>query len=486
MPPLGLDSTAMFSLPRLMLLSAVQILRDWFRYKRAAEEVPFLAAGAREMTASTVTETVRRQYEALPYPPRNPEDDRNRLPTPAVDWLACVNHYCYAGRKNFQEGFQALVAGGGTGDATIFLAWQLRRTRATVIHLDLSQASIDVARKRARVRNLHNIRWIRGSLLDLPAMDLPKFDYINCSGVLHHLEDPPAGLAALRSVLKDDGAMGLMLYGQVGRTAVYLTQELMRRVNAGLDDPDETLRRAEEILRVLPKTNWLKRSEDIFDDHIRYGRAGIYDAYLHSCDRAYTAEEVHEFLASAGMKMVDYIPQTRFFYRPESLLQDETLLAEIRRRPIPEQETILELMWGHLKKHEFWAVPEARAAECRARLDDPENVPYHPSRKCESIGRQLLSALRQAGNQPIPFSVGPITVSLRPSRLSNLFLQHIDSRRTVGEILQLVREACPDPKPTYEEILSEFSPNYHAVSGLLDHLLLAHKSVMPFFQLQNN
>jgi hypothetical protein len=36
---------------------------------------------------------------------------------------------------------------------------------------------------------------------------------------LHHLPDPQAGLRALCAVLKDDGALALMLYGKYGRTA---------------------------------------------------------------------------------------------------------------------------------------------------------------------------------------------------------------------------------------------------------------------------
>ena len=36
-----------------------------------------------------------------------------------------------------------------------------------------------------------------GSLLDLPTLGLGSSDYIDCCGVLHHLADPPAGLAAL-------------------------------------------------------------------------------------------------------------------------------------------------------------------------------------------------------------------------------------------------------------------------------------------------
>ena len=57
----------------------------------------------------------------------------------------------------------ALVAGGGTGDATIFLAEQLRGTNAEVVHLDMSQASIALAQARAQIRGLDNITWVQKS-----------------------------------------------------------------------------------------------------------------------------------------------------------------------------------------------------------------------------------------------------------------------------------------------------------------------------------
>ena len=54
------------------------------------------------------------------------------------------------------------------------------------------------------------------NLTNLEARQLPieqaaalgrTFDLIVCTGVLHHLADPDAGLRALRSVLKPDGVM---------------------------------------------------------------------------------------------------------------------------------------------------------------------------------------------------------------------------------------------------------------------------------------
>jgi 2-polyprenyl-3-methyl-5-hydroxy-6-metoxy-1,4-benzoquinol methylase len=43
--------------------------------------------------------------------------------------------------------------------------------------------------------------------------------------VLHHLADPDAGLRALRSVLKPEGAIDLMVYARYGRTGISMLQD---------------------------------------------------------------------------------------------------------------------------------------------------------------------------------------------------------------------------------------------------------------------
>lgn len=65
-----------------------------------------------------------------------------------------INHYCFAGQQDFRNGWRVLVAGGGT--ATIYLAEQLRATDAEIVHLDLSAASIAIARRRAEIRRLQH------------------------------------------------------------------------------------------------------------------------------------------------------------------------------------------------------------------------------------------------------------------------------------------------------------------------------------------
>ena len=90
--------------------------------------------------------SVRKQYEALPYPERDPADEKQRLVQTWLDDLPMINHYCFAGRQTFHQGFRVLVAGGGTGDATLYLAEQLKGLGAQIVHLDMSTASIAIAR----------------------------------------------------------------------------------------------------------------------------------------------------------------------------------------------------------------------------------------------------------------------------------------------------------------------------------------------------
>ncbi len=63
-----------------------------------------------------------------------------------------------------------MVAGGGTGSALLYLAEQLRHTDAQLIYLDFSWKSLDIARQRAQLRGLGNIRWIHNSIENIESI----------------------------------------------------------------------------------------------------------------------------------------------------------------------------------------------------------------------------------------------------------------------------------------------------------------------------
>jgi hypothetical protein len=72
-----------------------------------------------------MTDPVRDQYEVYPYPARDPRDEAKRLIETTQSHLDEINHYVYAGRRDFSRPFRVLVAGGGTGGVTVMLARRL-------------------------------------------------------------------------------------------------------------------------------------------------------------------------------------------------------------------------------------------------------------------------------------------------------------------------------------------------------------------------
>ena len=124
------------------------------------------------------------------------------------------------------------------------------------------------------------------------------FDLIICTGVLHHLADPDAGLRALRSVLKSEGVMHLMVYAPYGRTGVYMLQEYCRRLGIGTSPRDiEDLSRALQLLpRHHPLTALVADSKD-------FAKAdALADTLLNPRDRAYSVPQLFEFIEDAGLE----------------------------------------------------------------------------------------------------------------------------------------------------------------------------------------
>jgi len=296
---------------------------------------------------------VRNQYEDYPYPARNPEAEKATLYVAKSTSLDCINHYCFGGARDFSSNFRVLIAGGGTGDDAIYLAEQLRNTSAEVVYLDMSTSSMKIAQERAAIRKLDNIQWIHDSLLNIPQLDIGSFDFISCTGVLHHLEDPQAGLNALKTVLNDDGAMYIMLYATIGRTGIYQMQDLLRLINTETPDIEKQISNAKVVLNALPPGNWFSFNSvscklDLATD------IGIYDLLLHTQDRAYTVPELYEYIETSGLQVNKLYnpdhPLGDMVFQPQTYIKDPTLLNKINELPFKTQAAICELLFGQLMK----------------------------------------------------------------------------------------------------------------------------------------
>ncbi len=437
--------------------------------------------------AQDYIEEVRNQYEDYPYPPRDPEGEKKYLLASSSESLDLVNHYCFGGKRDVRKNFRALVAGGGTGDASIFLAEQLRDTDAEIIHLDISEASMAVAKERAKIRGLDNITWEHASLLSLPKMSLGKFDFINCCGVLHHLESPKRGLLALKSALKSDGAMSIMVYARYGRTGVYQMQNLMRMINGDEKNAAKKVENCEKVLADLPPSNWFKRGEDLYADHKLGDPAGVYDLLLHSHDVSYDVLDLYEWVESCGLQ-IGNIPfnrgQGRLLYKPSSYIKDPELLAEIEKLPPRNQQAIAELINGSIRKHMFYAMPKKVDPPS---VDDLDNIPFFSQEiNDKDMHEKLAKSIQESDKSHVTIKQKEIKVSLKLTPISRLLFIHMDGNRTFREIYDAIRVACKEqgePEHSDEELGAEFKKIYDVLNQC-DLLALRHKSIPPFISRQ--
>jgi SAM-dependent methyltransferase len=401
-------------------------------------------------------ETVRAQYEAYPYPPRDPGDEKNRLITGSPSHVLELNHYVFGGRRDFTAPFRALVAGGGTGDGAIMLAQQLAEEGAgsEVIYLDVSAAAMATARARAETRGLTNIRFHRASLLDLATLDLGRFDYVDCCGVLHHLDDPALGLQRLSSVLADRGGIGLMVYGKLGRTGVYETQALIRLM-AGDADDEQRLAVARTLIKALPPTNWFIRNPHI-GDHRNAGDAGLYDLLLHSRDRAFTVPELAELVSGAGLAITAFIEPAR--YDPANYLAESPLRDRLASLPWLDSCAAAELIAGNLKRHICYLVRPADAPQAVARPDSPEVVPILK----DAAGADLAKRVGRAGGMSIDFDGVKVRFTL-PEH-AGAILAAVDGRHNLRAIHEAV--ARGPRRLDWLAFKSAFDRLYAALNGL--------------------
>lgn len=126
----------------------------------------------------------------------------------------------------------ALDVGCGKGRYAVFTA----RHVGHLIALDGSRAV------EAASRNLsdENASVVRADLLDLPFGD-EYFDFVQCLGVLHHLESPVSGFESVSRVVRPGGLLLLYLYSRdVGsslRNRGLAVSAALRRVTVRLPHP---------------------------------------------------------------------------------------------------------------------------------------------------------------------------------------------------------------------------------------------------------
>jgi SAM-dependent methyltransferase len=260
------------------------------RERALAQAVPVLTPDG----ADSVSEAVKDQYEANPYPRWSaPPAPTPRRLSDAIAALPALDGKVFGGRAE-----AVLVAGCGTGFEPIDMARMDPSLAITA--MDLSRASLAYGMRVAEDLGLTQVKFVQGDILTLDKVQA-RFDVVTSTGVIHHMARPEDGLAQLAGVLRPGGVVRLGLYSERARAVVRAAHELIRARGWTPVEADIRAFRA----HVLALSDWeplaaLKESADF------YSLSGCRDLVFHVQEHRYTPPQLGELIAGAGLRLVGF------------------------------------------------------------------------------------------------------------------------------------------------------------------------------------
>jgi len=292
-----------------------------------------------------VADDVREFYDRYPYPrPIDNLDQYRRLWQDPQRRRA--DFHLFWPSRAYRADQSILVAGCGTSQAA---KYALRWPEAQVTGIDCSGVSVRRTEELKRKYNLTNLELHQFSIEQVSDLRL-SFDQIVCTGVLHHLADPDAGLSALSRVLKPDGAMHLMVYAPYGRSGIYMLQEFCRRI--GLHATDADIRDLISALGALPSGHPLETLMRQAPDFQH--EAALADALLHPQDRAYSVPQLFDFVEKAGLTFGRWVRQAPYSVHCGIIakIPQAARMAQLSRA---DQYAAIELFRGTMVRHSLVA-----------------------------------------------------------------------------------------------------------------------------------
>jgi len=390
-----------------------------------------------------IADEVRSFYDRYPYPRPVDSLEQYRLLWEDPHRRRADYHLFWPDRP-YREDYSILVAGCGTSQAA---KHALRWPAAQVTGIDLSATSVRCTEELKRKYDLKNLQVHQLAIEQVNQLGM-DFDQIICTGVLHHLANPDAGLTALHDVLKPDGAMHLMVYAPYGRAGIYMLQEFCRRI--GISATDEGIRDLIAALRALPPGHPLEHILREAPDFRQ--EAALADALLHPQDRAYSAPQLFDFIERGQMTFGRWVKQAPYLPRCGVMAQIPQA-SRIAQLPLEEQYAAVELFRGTMVRHSVIVYRNDRPRNPHTVSFAGDEWPrYVPIRISDTICVQ----------ERLPDGAAAVLIN-RNHSYTDIFMpinstekrlfDAVDGNRTIGEILE---GTTTSPERSHQDLARTF------------------------------
>jgi len=177
--------------------------------------------------------------------------------------------------------------GSGTSQLSNYLA---AGTNNKIFAFDPTEAALKLGSDFAIKNNINNVNFVNADIFDDVLQD-EVFDFVWCSGVLHHTKDPYAGFEIIQRSLKSNGYIFIGLYNKYGRFRTYVRQRLYKIFGVKL------IMLMDPYLRSLDKNTSQRKIN-----------AWIRDQYEHPVEKMHTFDEVLGWFDSNSIEFINSIP----------------------------------------------------------------------------------------------------------------------------------------------------------------------------------
>ncbi|HEY6349657.1 MAG TPA: class I SAM-dependent methyltransferase [Candidatus Angelobacter sp.] len=190
------------------------------------------------------------------------------------------------------------VAGCGTNQAAITA---LHFPNAAVLGSDVSTSSLELCASTARDLGSTNLELRNESINQ--AGYRGQFDYIICTGVIHHNADPEVTLTKLANALKPAGVLELMVYNRYHRILTSAFQRGVRLLagTEGRPDFQKELSITRSLLDSYPGEGLM---QVLVNQHKHAPEAQIADSLMQPVENSYTIETLEDMVARCGLELV--------------------------------------------------------------------------------------------------------------------------------------------------------------------------------------
>jgi SAM-dependent methyltransferase len=375
------------------------------------------------MSDTPLIDPVQAQYERWVYPPR--AHDLSIMPLDAPEWHHLdmrTLYWLFWPAAPYRDDLDILVAGCGSLAAAA-QAYLFPRSR--VVGIDISRASLAHQETLKNKHNLTNLTLYHCPVEDVASLNA-DFDFIICYGVLHHLVDPAAGLRALGKVLRPDGVIDIMVYGQEGRVGVTMLQKLFRVM--GLNQDPAGVQAVKETLAALPSQHPVQNFRRLAARDLAYDE-GLVDTFLHRRDQPFTCAGCLDLTQEAGLVFQGW-KENGLYHLDARLAAQDPLWNHVRGLDLRSYWQAVEMLDATIAAHWFHVCrPERSPASYIIRFNDDAFLDYIPVARVSqtTAADTLQGALATIARPPFP------VVGLDEWRAA--VFSHIDGIKSVRECL---------------------------------------------------